>query len=69
MLCGINMLQISVSEAITTFNLGAYARKQVLVNIGLIISRNCVTAFENKNKKRIRDASGNILQKYKKRCQ
>ena len=67
-LCGINRLQISVSEAVTTFNSGAYARKQVLDNIGLITSRNCVAAFENKNK-RIRDASRKILQKYKKRQQ
>ena len=35
----------------------------------MITSRNCVTAFENENKKHIRDASQKILQKYKKRCQ
>ena len=63
-LCG-NRLKISVYEAATTCNSGAYARKQVLDNIGLITSRNCVTAFENENK-RIRDASLKILQKYKK---
>ena len=68
-LCGINRFQISVCDAVTTFNSRAYARKQVLDNIGLITSRNCVTAFENENKKRIRDASRKILQKYKKRCQ
>ena len=38
-------------------------------NIGLITPRNCVTAFENENEKRIRDAGRKILQKYKKRCQ
>ena len=56
-LCGINRLQISACEAVITFNSGAYARKQVLDNIGLITSRNCVTAFEKENKKRIRDAN------------
>ena len=69
LLCGINSLQISVYEAVTTFNSEAYARKQVLDNIGLITSRNCVTAFENGNKKGIIDASRKILQKNKKRCQ
>ena len=61
---GINSLQISVCEAVTTS--GAYAKKQVLDNLGLTISRNCVTSFGNKNKKRIRAASRKILQKYKK---
>ena len=64
--CGINRLQISLCEAVTTFNSGAYRRKQVLDNTGLITSRNCITAFENENKKRIRDASRKILQKHKK---
>ena len=32
-------------------------------NIGLITPRNCVTAFENENEKRIRDASQKTLQK------
>ena len=67
-LCGINRLEISICEAVTTLNSRAYARKQVLDNIGLIASRNCVTRFENENK-RIRDASRKILQKYKKRRQ
>ena len=31
--------------------------------------KNCVTAIENENKKRIRDASRKVLQKYKKRRQ
>ena len=35
----------------------------------MITSRNCVTAFENENKKRIRDTSRKILQKYKKHRQ
>ena len=65
-LCGINRLQISLCEAVTTFNSGAYRRKQVLDNTGLITSRNCITAFENENKKCIRDASRKILQKHKK---
>ena len=64
-LCGISRLQISVCEAVITFNSGAYARKQVLDNIGLITSRNNSAAFENENKKRIRDANRKILQKYK----
>ena len=53
-------------EAVTTFNSGGYSRKQALDNIGLITSRNCITVFENENKKRVRDASRKILQKYKK---
>ena len=67
-LCGNNRLEISVCEAVTTLNSRAYARKQVLDNIGLITSRNCVTGFEKENK-RIRDASRKILQKYTKRRQ
>ena len=35
----------------------------------MITSRNCVTAFENENKKCIRDASRRLLQKCKKHCQ
>ena len=50
-LCDINRLQISICDAVNTFNSGAYARKQVIDNIGLITSRNCVTAFQNKNEK------------------
>ena len=56
-LYSIKRLQISVCEAVTTFNSRAYARKQVLDNIGLITSQNYVTAFKK------------ILQKYKKSCQ
>ena len=52
-------------EAVTTFNSGGYSRKQALDNICLITSRNCITVFENENKKRVRDSSRKILQKYK----
>ena len=51
LLCDINRLQISVCDAVNTFNSEAYARKQVLDNIGLITSKNCVKAFQNENEK------------------
>ena len=55
------------SNAVCTFNSGAFSRRHLLENIGLLGSRNMFYGLEKKNLKRIFDAGWEVLEKCKQR--